>query len=903
MDLHGNRLRPTEREDFLGRALAEHLIVGLLGRPHDDAHALQGGRELELLHDGDLLLRLRAVTSFEVNRTLAGGRTVISRWLSSNTHPVDSNICNRTHPGLCARAGNAAALTLTSSGSPAILPSSTVSEWQVARQRSSASQLGNARMLCTAGWICACAIGTTPHRSIVSSVKVPVCNVASGKSGRSAVSQSIWGVKVWKMWVSGHFARYLCAGIALQRKDIGRGGRDLHQPEERMMLDAALPQVLAGALRRRLEPVRALVVAFAGHAQHEEPPLEVDLGDARPVVVAHRALVAQHDDAARRQSEEILHVVLAEHRMQIDPVHFQPFDLVQVAELGLRRHLANERLVQLGDAQLQLGALIGQEPELGHVTIAVSARIEVAQLRLEHERAELGGQVEGDQQPPLQDVLLDLQEELVARDLLEQLARIGRVEFHAKVHGAEIVAPELSAELLVGVEPVGLAVLIEESEPEVGGLQQVQVLEDGVEQELAGARALQLVHQLGLVEEHDLAVDGGVVGAKAAHHCHVRLPPIFRAGKLIDRARPETAKIGWLCGSPASVYMAEVASVELRSVFTTWVSLFYAIGIFIVYLLGLIFKDDWGSIALIAAVFPLIGLLFLQLFIPESPPWLVTKQRFEEARTSMCRLHGTRTYTEDVQLEMETLLNNRRVKKEKTQQKTLPQQFVKKLKMLTRPNFLRPYRLVLAYFFFQQFTGIFAIMYYAIDIVKGAQVALDPHVAIVAIALVRLAGMVLISFLSTRLGRRTLGLASGVGIALSMLALGSYIVLLKRGLMAQPLPLVPLALLVFYFFITTIGFYPLPFALASEVYPKNIRGTAAGISTASTFVFNFVVVKLYPTMVAALGDFGVFYFYGGMGVAGTLFVLVCMPETKGRTLEEIQAYFVPPGAEPPEAKA
>ncbi|ERL90782.1 hypothetical protein D910_08128, partial [Dendroctonus ponderosae] len=371
---------------------------------------------------------------------------------------------------------------------------------------------------------------------------------------------------------------------------------------------------------------------------------------------------------------------------------------------------------------------------------------------------------------------------------------------------------------------------------------------------------------------------------------------------LLLAGRFVTGVAAGLCGSPASVYMAEVASVELRSVFTTWVSLFYAIGIFIVYLLGLIFKDDWGSIALIAAVFPLIGLLFLQLFIPESPPWLVTKQRFEEARTSMCRLHGTRTYTEDVQLEMETLLNNRRVKKEKTQQKTLPQQFVKKLKMLTRPNFLRPYRLVLAYFFFQQFTGIFAIMYYAIDIVKGAQVALDPHVAIVAIALVRLAGMVLISFLSTRLGRRTLGLASGVGIALSMLALGSYIVLLKRGLMAQPLPLVPLALLVFYFFITTIGFYPLPFALASEVYPKNIRGTAAGISTASTFVFNFVVVKLYPTMVAALGDFGVFYFYGGMGVVGTLFVLVCMPETKGRTLEEIQAYFVPPGAEPPEAK-
>lgn len=302
------------------------------------------------------------------------------------------------------------------------------------------------------------------------------------------------------------------------------------------------------------------------------------------------------------------------------------------------------------------------------------------------------------------------------------------------------------------------------------------------------------------------------------------------------------------------------------------------------------FQDHWGAIAMVAAIFPLVGLLFLQLFIPESPSWLVTKGRLEDARKSTCRLHGTATFTAAAQREMELLLTSRRPKPK--QPKTLPQQALKKLKMLMRPSFLRPFRLVLVFFFFQQFTGIFAIIYYALDVVHKAKVQLDAHVAIVAIALVRLGGMVLVSFLSTRWGRRPLSLLSGAGLSVSMLALGTYIVAVDRDLVA-PTPPVPLALLVFYFFVTTIGFYPLPFALASEVYPPNVRGTAAGISTACTFLFNFAVVKLYPAMVGAMGDSGVFFFYGAVGVVGTLFVLLCLPETKGRTLDEIQAYFVP----------
>ncbi|KAL1500828.1 hypothetical protein ABEB36_006262 [Hypothenemus hampei] len=352
-----------------------------------------------------------------------------------------------------------------------------------------------------------------------------------------------------------------------------------------------------------------------------------------------------------------------------------------------------------------------------------------------------------------------------------------------------------------------------------------------------------------------------------------------------------------LCGTPAAIYMAEVASSDMRSVFTTWVSLFYAIGIFIVYLLGLILKDDWNMISLIAAGFAVLGMLFLKLLIPESPSWLASKRRYEEAKINICQLHGTKVYTCDVREELETLIvPGSCIKPEKLQSSPLSHQISKKMKMLMTEKFFRPYILVITFFFFQQFSGIFVIMFYAVDIVKQAKVRLDAYVTIVLIALVRFLSMILLSFFSKHVGRRTLSLISGSGITITMLALGSYTLSIQQGLISDELipniSFIPLVLLILYFFISTMGFYPIPFALVSEVYPRKIRGTAAGLSTAMNFLFNFIIVKLHPTMVQGIQMSGVFYVYGVMAFVGTLFVLIWLPETRGKSLDEIQSSFI-----------
>lgn len=227
--------------------------------------------------------------------------------------------------------------------------------------------------------------------------------------------------------------------------------------------------------------------------------------------------------------------------------------------------------------------------------------------------------------------------------------------------------------------------------------------------------------------------------------------------------------------------------------------------------------------------------------------------------------------------------------------KTLTSRLVKKIKYLMRPTCMKPFILILTYFFFQQFSGTFVIVFYAIDIVKDAGVQMDPYLAIVLIALTRLIASVLVSFLSKIYGRRPHSIVSGAAMTLCMIALALYIFLINKELIAtsmqESINWLPAALLVLYFFSSTLGFLTMPFAMAAEVFPGQIRGTATGLITCLAYVFNFITVKVYPSMVNNMGKEGVFCFYGAMALAGTIFIVLFLPETKGKTLQEIEEYF------------
>ncbi|KDR07367.1 facilitated trehalose transporter Tret1-2 homolog [Zootermopsis nevadensis] len=114
-------------------------------------------------------------------------------------------------------------------------------------------------------------------------------------------------------------------------------------------------------------------------------------------------------------------------------------------------------------------------------------------------------------------------------------------------------------------------------------------------------------------------------------------------------------------------------------------------------------------------------------------------------------------------------------------------------------------------------------------------------------------------------------------------------------LAARPaLSWLPATTLVLYIFMSTVGFLTLPWAMIGELFPTRVRGIAGGVTTCCAYLFSFAVVKMYPEMKHALDRQGVFCFYGVMAVLGTVFVWFFLPETQGKTLEEVELFFAAP---------
>jgi hypothetical protein len=211
---------------------------------------------------------------------------------------------------------------------------------------------------------------------------------------------------------------------------------------------------------------------------------------------------------------------------------------------------------------------------------------------------------------------------------------------------------------------------------------------------------------------------------------------------------------------------------------------------------------------------------------------------------------------------------------------------------LKRPEAYKPLLIMNAFFFFQQFSGVFVLIFYAVTIAKEAGVNFDSYMAAVIIGVSRLITTVVISFASRRYGRRVLCNVSGVCMTLSIGGLALYLTLTHDRILAEATyGWWPIMALVMYILSSTVGFLTLPWAMIGEVFPVRIRGPASGVTTCMAYVFSFVILKMYPEMKHQWGNHGLFTFYTTIALAGTICMYVYLPETRGRTLQQIEEHF------------
>lgn len=160
----------------------------------------------------------------------------------------------------------------------------------------------------------------------------------------------------------------------------------------------------------------------------------------------------------------------------------------------------------------------------------------------------------------------------------------------------------------------------------------------------------------------------------------------------------------------------------------------------------------------------------------------------------------------------------------------------------------------------------------------------------------------IVNFISTfvaaavidKLGRKMLLYISAVSMCITLFTFGSFFYVKSGGTDVSAFGWIPLMSLIVYVIGFSLGFGPIPWLMMGEILPVKIRGSAASVATAFNWTCTFVVTKTYEDIVSILGAHGTFWLFGTIVLIGFVFVITCVPETRGRSLEEIEKRFTGP---------
>ena len=321
-------------------------------------------------------------------------------------------------------------------------------------------------------------------------------------------------------------------------------------------------------------------------------------------------------------------------------------------------------------------------------------------------------------------------------------------------------------------------------------------------------------------------------------------------------------------------YISESAPTEVRGSLSSLFQLAITVGILIAYLVNALFAaaGDWRWPLGLAFV-PALALFVGMYLMPETPRWLLSKGKEEEARRVLGR---TRSTEEEIEGEIADI---RRVEEETKEQAG----YRELLASWVRPMLVAGIGLAV----FQQFVGINTVIYYAPTIIESTGLANVASVlATVGIGVVNVLMTIVAILVIDRVGRKPLLYAGLAGMVVSLAIIGGAF--LDPNL-AGILSWVTLAGLMLYVASFAVSFGPLLWVMLPEIFPLKVRGAGAGVSALSNWGANFVVSQAFLPLVALIGTTAVFWILAGICVAAAIFVHFLVPETRGRSLEQIEA--------------
>jgi len=344
-----------------------------------------------------------------------------------------------------------------------------------------------------------------------------------------------------------------------------------------------------------------------------------------------------------------------------------------------------------------------------------------------------------------------------------------------------------------------------------------------------------------------------------------------------------------LASALSPMYIAEIAPAHLRGRFVSLNQMTIVIGILAAQVINLLIADkvpkgatdafiqaSWnGQIGwrwmFYACAVPAIAFFLLTFLVPESPRWLVKVGKSEKAFPTLKKIGGedyARKEMNNIQATLDDI-------SEKVDFKTL-----------FKPAYGVILLIGIFLAVFQQWCGINTVFNYAEEIFTAAGYGVsDTLFNIVITGSVNMIFTLVAMFTVDKWGRKKLMLFGSIGLAIDYILLGSAFYLGLKGIAVLTFVVMAIA-------IYAMSLAPIVWVILSEIFPNRIRGAAMALATFTLWIACFILTYTFPLLNKSFGAAGTFWVYAGICLIGFIFILMKLPETKGKSLEEIEKELV-----------
>lgn len=366
---------------------------------------------------------------------------------------------------------------------------------------------------------------------------------------------------------------------------------------------------------------------------------------------------------------------------------------------------------------------------------------------------------------------------------------------------------------------------------------------------------------------------------------------LYLLGSIGSAMAPDTYTLGvfrFILGlaiggasASAPLYIAEVSPARIRGSLVTLFQLAITIGILAAYFVDVAFTSSGNWRFMLGSSFIPAAILLVGMFgLPNSPRWLIKRGKIDRAKVILDKIYDGDS--DQVKREIDEIKN------------VISTETAGSFAALFKPPAGFALIIAVGLFIIQQFVGINTVIYYAPIIFKdaGMESAKAAIWATVSVGVVNVLATFIAICLIDKLGRKPLMYAGLIGMILSLTALGIAYKELGSGSETGTVTVIAVWVYIACF---AFSFGPIPWLMMTEIFPLSIRGRAVSIATMTSWGCNLIVSFTFLTLLQSIGPSYTFWLYALVGALGIIFVWKLVPETKGKSLEEIEEKLLKKG--------